>query len=521
MVLLIAYWWANQGLFSAIIHLLCVIVAGALALAFWEPVTVGLLLRGGGFDNYAWGFSLVVLFVLILFVLRLVTNRLIPANVALPHWADLSFGFPVGAFAGVLTVGILVIGIGFVHSQHRVLGFAGYSRDKTGRITETNRLWLPFHQITDEFYSLLSVGSLKTGTPLRHYQPKLYQQAASLVRDSYRGGRGQLVMRPSQVAVVSASVCTSRALITVRFERGALDYGEQLTLSASQIRLIGDASGFDRAHVAHPVRWRQPTKDAGTRTFSFDDNSHYVTTVPGREQTVVTIEFPWRGGTTPRFIQIKGARLNLTKVEEMSQEECEAAFRGGAAAAGVTKAPTDVYGARPLGPGQIKIGNDIRPVTTSTNVLPGTMKHVEKELVEGYALFPLGRTSFSRNLLIEGIRENPGTRIVQLDVSRSSAASLYGNVRKLAGADATPFLVDGEGYTYTAIGYIHEGTEGVAIRLDPTNGIQSVSELPHLPTSGNQKVRLIFKVTEGVTIVGVRLGSTPIASCNLTVAAKR
>ncbi|MHC4141812.1 MAG: hypothetical protein ACYSUF_08025 [Planctomycetota bacterium] len=36
MVLLIAYWWANQGIFSAIIHLLCVIIAGALALAFWR-----------------------------------------------------------------------------------------------------------------------------------------------------------------------------------------------------------------------------------------------------------------------------------------------------------------------------------------------------------------------------------------------------------------------------------------------------------------------------------------------------
>ena len=79
MVAMIAYWWANQGLFSAIIHLLCVIVAGAIALAFWEPVTVGLLLRGNAFDNYAWGVSLVGLFVAVLLLLRLATNKLIPA----------------------------------------------------------------------------------------------------------------------------------------------------------------------------------------------------------------------------------------------------------------------------------------------------------------------------------------------------------------------------------------------------------------------------------------------------------
>ena len=81
LVLLIAYWWGNQGFFSAIIHLVCVIVAGALALAFWEPLTLGLLLRGGFFDSYAWGFGLLGLFVVSLFILRLATNKLVPGNV--------------------------------------------------------------------------------------------------------------------------------------------------------------------------------------------------------------------------------------------------------------------------------------------------------------------------------------------------------------------------------------------------------------------------------------------------------
>ena len=40
---LIAYWWANQGLFSATIHFVCVLCAGALAFATWEPI-VGILM---------------------------------------------------------------------------------------------------------------------------------------------------------------------------------------------------------------------------------------------------------------------------------------------------------------------------------------------------------------------------------------------------------------------------------------------------------------------------------------------
>ena len=44
-VLLIGYWWANQGVFSALLHLLCVIAAGVIALAFWEPLMYKVLLR--------------------------------------------------------------------------------------------------------------------------------------------------------------------------------------------------------------------------------------------------------------------------------------------------------------------------------------------------------------------------------------------------------------------------------------------------------------------------------------------
>ena len=46
MVGLIAYWWGNQGLLSAILHLVCVVIAGAVAFAVWEPITVSFLLRG-------------------------------------------------------------------------------------------------------------------------------------------------------------------------------------------------------------------------------------------------------------------------------------------------------------------------------------------------------------------------------------------------------------------------------------------------------------------------------------------
>ncbi len=205
LLLMIAYWWANQGLFSAILHLLCVIAAGAITLAFWEPLVAGVLLRGNDFDNYVWGICFILLFAVTLFLLRLATNKLIPANVDVPHWANLACGFPVGAAAAVLTLGMTVIGVGFIQSHREILGFVGYGRsERDGRPTDLGGMWLPVHQWTSDFYGWLSVTSLRTGQPLRHYYPALYQQS-SLVRDAYAKGRGQLSLQPSEAEITTVA----------------------------------------------------------------------------------------------------------------------------------------------------------------------------------------------------------------------------------------------------------------------------------------------------------------------------
>ena len=87
-ILLIAYWWANQGLFSAILHCVCVILAGALAFAFWEPVVLGYTLKGSLFDNYSWGMVLGLLFFIFLVIFRIASDIFIPFDIPLPSLAN-------------------------------------------------------------------------------------------------------------------------------------------------------------------------------------------------------------------------------------------------------------------------------------------------------------------------------------------------------------------------------------------------------------------------------------------------
>ena len=528
---LIGYWWATQGVFSALLHLLCVIVAGAIAFAFWEPVTVGFLLRGSSFDNFAWGVSLIGLFVVPLFILRLATNKLVPANVDLPHWANLTFGFPIGLASGVLTMGMVLIGTGFIQSEREIFGYTGTVRDpdQLGKITHVGpSLWLPVHQWTSEFYSWLSVTSLSTGQPLRHNYPDLYKVSGSEFRDSYLGGMGQVTIPPNAATIRRVTICPdlNRCAVRVKFAAEARDFGMQLTLSSAQVRLVSEAHDQSRPYVAHPQTWSQPTKDGSTAVYPFDDSTNYATTVPGQETAIMEFDFPWppwpnAQTRVPAFIQIKGVRFSLPRLEVVSGPEYEQRLGSSGSVQVSSATPVSFVGGGQLTTGiDIQITYSIRPISASKNQLPGTIKVDSKGFItDGYGEFKPGGTRPARALRLKGIAESEGTKIVQLTVRRGSAADIFNpDLRQQAGDNAAPTLVDSRGRPYRAIGYIYDRGDSVDLSLTPRQPIRTVAELPQLSPSGGRKLILIFRVTEGVQLVGLRLGDIPVASCNLTVA---
>lgn len=516
LVLLIAYWWANQGLFSALLHLVCVIAAGAIALAFWEPATVGIFMRGGAFDDYAWGFTLVGLFCVSLLVLRVAMDKLVPSNVNIPTWANLAFGFPIGAVSGVLTMGFLIIGAGFIQSHQELIGYTGYGRDaRTSNVQRIGgTLWIPVHQCTAGFYEYLSLGSLYptfNNTPLAHYNPDLYRQA-SLVRDSYEWGQAKLSLLPdaAEVLGVQRDEQSNRHAVEIDFKAMSRDFGEQLTLSRSQIRLITHPVNGS-VQIIHPDEWIQDTQDASRQRFRFDDLSHYITSIPGRESATVSIEFPVPAGHTARFIQIRGTRYQLPQATPVPP----GSLGTGMASANQTNSQPVSPGSAPSIQGQIRVSNDIRPMNISSNQLPGTMRHNDRFLTEGRMTHRPGGDRAMRTLAIRGIDEPSGTKVIQLDVSRGTPADIFGAVRNQVGEGAVLALVDSEGHTYSPIGYLHEHREGNTIRLEPGRFLRTAEELPVLPTAGSDKLRLIFRVTENATIVAFRYGDVTVGTCQL------
>jgi len=517
LVLLIGYWWANQGLFSAILHFVCVLLAGCVAFAVWEPMTI-YVLGIEGMDWYhpsAWGINFLLVFVVVLFGSRMLLDRLIPGNLDLPQWANLTFGGALGIGSGVLTIGVLIIGIGFIQSHKYIAGYAGYGRsERTGDIVKYEQsLWVPVHYYAYEFFSRLSVGSLSTARPLRQYQPSLHIQSA-LVRDSYEEGVGQLHLSPDAAEVIGAALVENGRRIcqvTVDFDAPARDFGRQLTLSRSQVRLIGQASGSAEASVAYPDRWRGPT---GNHEF-INDPTAYVTSVPGQSEARITFEFSVQPNMMPKFIQIRNTRFRLPQLQSGAGQGDLLAGAGSSSQQDAT-----VDSSAPSIAGQIEVNNNTRPLVAGVNRMPGGIEHEDRYLTSGKGEFPRSPGMRpSRNLRIRGFYEVSGTRIVKVTVSRNNPADFY-DYRDQVEDGAPLYLVDNQGSTYFPLGYMLVGDDSITVELRPGRYVSTIDQMPLLPRTGDQELILVFSVTEGRTITGFKFGDLTVGTCNVEVEAE-
>jgi len=524
---LIAYWWANEGLFSALIHMVCVITAGAVSLALWEPITMSML-SGGSFDNYAWGVVLIGVFAISLLILRVAADKIMPSNVNFPTWANFTFGGLSGAVAGVISIGICMIGSGFIQSTNELFGYRGTGRDENNKASigkVGDPIWLDVAKLTAEFYGTLSVGTLKpdfSGAPLRQYNPRI-DELSTLVRDSFSGGKGQLSLLPTAAKVTSVAKSEDGLIVVqVSFTSQAKDYGGQLSIASSQVRLISDATGTKKPKIQYPFSWKQEVADGTERVFIYDDVSHYATSVPGRQETGIKFAFDTKdAGFIPKFIQIRGTRLEIPKLDTTA-----ILFAVAKEYRGQQLSDEEIVEARdPLGKNiqhLVDSTSKIRRLRISTNGIPGTIVYDEDlYFIEGSLTTKWTQRGISSALAIKGIRADEGTGIVQVDVTPGKSASFSDLISMLSENDPIE-LIDTNGRKYAPIGFYIGDGKRMQLTLTPSTPIQSVGELPlHVLTASRPKdMTLIFQVTLGEWVKELRVGDFTVGTCNVEVVNK-
>ncbi|MBX3363337.1 MAG: CvpA family protein [Phycisphaeraceae bacterium] len=201
----LTYLWLTRGFFSALLHLACVIVAGAIAFAVWEPIAYAILKpapKSGTFwwlGGSAFAIALVVGFAVPLAILRVAIDKAIPGNAQADKIPDMVGGGICGFLAGGITAGITVISLGslwvsqdFLGHQRLVWNGADSSLRSSSRL-----LLLHVDDWTAKFYGRLSTTTFepKPEMALGRMYPALADVPSSIRRTRDRG-RGKNYLRP-------------------------------------------------------------------------------------------------------------------------------------------------------------------------------------------------------------------------------------------------------------------------------------------------------------------------------------
>ena len=536
-ILLIAYWWSNQGFFSALMHCICVIIAGGLAFAFWEPVVIGYLLKGSSFDNYSWGMALGLLFFLFLVITRVASDLLVPCDIPLPSFANTIGGGVVGFIAGILTIGMASISCGFIQGPTELMGFIGWARsaDSQGAPKELNKMWISAANITEDFYRKLSNGGLSPSGmySLATHYPRLADTALSLHRDTFRNGDGRVAIAPKDITIGSLSFDPNFAAsdsdnlgafaMEVTISTGGYDNGEQFILSCAQTRISNTQQKQD---VAYPTKFRQPIEGGAWQTYTFEDIGNYATSVPAEQDVKIVLIFPSSSfpdpTKPPSVFFIKGLRYLLSAPTENDLAK-EFASQDGVEVVEADNSNPDGGFLKDVS-SFIAVQNSIRPVMININNAESfkiATSDAGNFLSKGKDVFKKGSSlSISRAQRVSGFNHATGTEVVLVDASRiESGIDMWGDRSKTfkeLGLDIAFELVDSRGKGYKPVGYVWERQEDVEICFDPSKPFQRISDLPMQPSSGEHKLKLVFILPVNTEIKSIRKGKTTIATCEVT-----
>ncbi|MCH2135837.1 MAG: sulfite exporter TauE/SafE family protein [Phycisphaerales bacterium] len=565
LVALIAYWWSNEGAFSALLHLVCVIMAGAIALALWEPILFDLLAAEGKYAGLLPGVILLSVFVVALLLLRKAADLAAPDAAFLPEVPNVVIGGIFGLISGTLTVGIVLVGTGFIHRPLELMGYKGWHRvtgapDAQGMVSPPESgLLVPFDTLTVGFYELLSSTTLKPdlpgSIPLAWANPDL-DRMSSLIRDTIHGDQGKMGgtwMPPS--AIKSADAQTSEyvgsdqlLVVTATVDKSGFDFRGGLLLPSSQVRVIGTVNG--KTEAFHPAGWSQlpPAKKKSTsggqiptgsnadkseeeeapqgqifRMFSGDEM--FATSPTARGAATLKFAFVVPNGFTPRYIQIRSARRSITAKNAtrdglmLSMGAADKVDRGIVFGGDITSKVSS-------GAQASRFGRGFRATTQDIKQAGGELNEDRRVVTVNSVFRPRsGAQAGSGALKPKGYHVDEGAALVRIEVLSGESeeiqdlADIFLAAREFRlPADARIQLLNDRNEHWNPIGFelITDSRTTVVYR---DTEIVSINDLRARPRTGsNDKFYLLFEVPEGTVLSELRLDEEVIGTISGKIA---
>ena len=565
-VLVTLFWGMRgkgRGMFSSLVTLACVVCAGAVAFAAWEPLATNVFL--GLSEGMAWGLALLAPFLVSVVVFRLLAETLVPRDIKVGDIGNFVGGAAFGAGTATISIGIIVISIGFFRFGPSMLGYEAID-DDSGSPVYANKLWVPVDRFTAAFYESLSLGSFATATPLAARAPDVHVQSAmsrevyadsdntarnGIQPDQFRvlgryrvgprsaqeqiGSSSQKVFTPDGEAVLGSATVEG---VVVEFASGAGESKGQIVVGPGQVRLVCE-DGDGRGHAVHPfaIIAEPEAGAAGIRRFPVDTAGLFIPSVGAGSAKAFGFEFLVPDGWTPTDVLVKNARAELdgdlaepslvygdTAERDRAIASAEVFSSLGASVGGAVIGDLDTSGSRAVQAGQRGrfeiIAVDARlPQGWVLNRTTGTggLDTRESNIVRGEGQFPIEQLTgrgIDANLRVSQFDSRRDTSVVRVELATDGAMSLLGRAVERAESVLPPLLIDSQNRRYEAIGFIYSDGKTVSIRYTPDRPIRGLSELPERLSASkrDQTAYLLFQPTDGVTITAFVIGSKQVAS---------
>ncbi len=554
-ILAMAYFGTVYGLFSAFMHLLVVIAVGAMTFALWEPITLGLLM--GYVPLIAWTLGLIVPFGVLLLVCRMVVDKLVPRDAQFMSLVNTLLGAFCGILSGILTSGIVIIGLGFMPFTADLGGFQPYTIGGGGVVMERGEgdLWIPVHRITANFYSGLSAGAFATSTPMALYMPKLEEQ---MVTVRMRPDGVSTVAAPNAVKVTGAAVAEAKALteanadpavvqalgadfnrpgyklvlIDTEWEKveGTSDGDRAIRLPATQVRLVtmDDTDGREVIDLVGPIGF---SKSQGDSRVFYPYDSDAVMAFSTAPNSSFTFAFLVPNGADASSLVIRKLRLNLPEGEDIKTVAGEVLASLGSPAvpepegedgpnstgttANNNTGQTTVSDRNGMRAGTFVLGLDI------TNKLPGgavsknASTGLSYEDSDAGALIVTGSTGSARKTQgnvgqrskVIGFNIPSHEAMVRVRIEPDQAVSLFGSARASAAALNPIFLEDTNGNKWFVSAWVWlKDNKDQEIHYDAFQTVRSAKELPISQMNKGDEFYLYFTVTKPVSLTSYNIG---------------
>lgn len=544
-------WWAGQGMFSSLIHLVLTILAGCVAFAVWEPLAAGFLLDR--MPDYAWGVSLMVPFGLTLLVLRVAFDMLIPGNLHFHNVADKIGGGVFGLCSGVLTAGILVLGLQMTTGSF--FGYQGWDAVGKDEPEKVASIFPSVDTITADFFTRLSGGAMSpigSSATLANTHPDLAAEANLFTQAPFPDTRP--TVREANAKVVAETYCIVAQVPTgleetnVAQRMKAVPQGKLVVVpinisvqSQDAPPGAGDGDGIYRvgreqvALLTSPDNGRTltavyPTGYAQRNEYKALGQAGVFAYSPAG---VIDVTHEWffviPQDHTPLAIRVKNLRLPLP---EAAKAQTDATVVAGM----VSHKPTEVALDPENGGGNNGevgspdgIAGSLAEAVAVSNRLPFTFNRNKLTNVEmngnalasgkGQIVKP-GRGDIpGRNLAVNEIHHAQGARIVQVNMGQRQQGSLLGQVMAFpATVTQPPVLKSESGDTFFAIGW-GIVTSGGAYRFDinPQAAVRSMRQVDTGAMGPGDKLILYYQVPVNTHLVAFDLGNAQNQEIDVTV----